>query len=147
MNDAASTTVLQKILRREQRSFLQFVKEVYPWARPDEQHVVKEFRGLIDEEDQAIRDLALFLQKRYVAVGPLPQFPLEYMNLSFVSLSFLFPHLIEHEKDAISQLERDLATFTDPECRPLVERLLEMKRRHWQKLEDLAAQAALAAHV
>jgi hypothetical protein len=145
MTDGTWPTVLQNLLRRQERSLLQFIHEAYPWTKPGEEKLVQELKQLIHEEQEAAIKLANYLRRRRMLpyVGP---FPMSYANLLFVSLDYLLPQLVEHERKELAQIGRDLHAVHDAEARHQVQEILDLKQRHLKKLEELAAAVAKPAH-
>lgn len=139
-----SVAVLQNIFRREGRSLLQYVSEAYPWTRAGEQKPLAELHKMIAEEGQANADLATFLRRRHVPLPYLGAYP-DFTTVNYVRFDFLLPRLVEAQRQGISALEHDLASLTDAVARQEVEKILELKRRHLQKLEELAAPAPAGA--
>jgi len=137
--------LLQDILASESRSLLQFLLDAYPWARFDEQPVLDQLQQLRAEEQQAAVKLANFLQRHRFQLPLLGAYPQSYTSLLFVSLDYLQPQLLAHQRAAIARLEQALASLQDAAARQQIEALLVVKRRHLGKLEELAAQPAGAA--
>jgi len=135
--------ILQAVFRREQRTFLQYVHEAYPWTAFSDERLGK-LQQLIDEEQRSTVALASFLRRQRIDLLYSRSFPLAFTALHFVSLDFLLPHLIKHQQDAIAALEQDIAQLTDPEPQEVVRGLIELKRRHLQELESLAARPVAA---
>lgn len=138
--------IVKGIVERERRTLLQFVADVFPWAKVSEEPAVATLRKLIDEEQRAAIKLAVLLDRHHIALPPADPFPLSFAALFFVSLDFLLPHLIEHEKQDISHLERDLPRIEKHEIKKPVEALLELKRRHLTTLQELASPASNPVH-
>ncbi len=138
----SSAATLQAILRRESRSLLQYVREAYPWAKSGEQKTLSELDRLIDEEANSTAALARFLLRHHVRLPYLGAYPSHFTNVNYVGLDFLLPRLVEHQRGAIAALERDLAKLSDEDSRQQVQPILEMKRRHLKRLEELAAPVA-----
>ncbi len=130
---------LKRILQRESRSLLQYLRESWPWAAISEQATAERLRRMIGEEQAAGRGVADFLSRRRVSFD-LGQFSEEFTATNYLALDHLLPRLVSHQKWAIAELQNDLAKLTDPEARRSVEPILEMKRRHLEQLEQLAAE-------
>jgi hypothetical protein len=143
--DTPTATRLQTILRRESRSFLQFVAEAYPWTTPKERAALETLLKLIAYEREGVVMLGRFLVHRHVELPYLGTYPENFTTMMFVSLEFLLPRLVDEQRQGIDALEADLALVTDPAARAAVEQLLDRKRRHLPILEDLAATHAQAA--
>jgi hypothetical protein len=140
VNDLATITVLQNILRRESRSLLQYVQEAFPWTTVAAQPLLTELAVLGTEEAKLTTELATYLVRRLHGTLPhLGQFPQQFTSINYVGLDFLLPRLVHEQRHGIAELEKDLSKLTHPEARPLVETLLDIKRRHLKKLEERAA--------
>lgn len=139
MIDAHSQTLLQNILRRESRSVLSYVAEAYPWTTSTEEKTWTDLQTLIAAECAAAVCLGRFLVRRRIPLPYLPSYPVQFTTINFLALDFLLPRLIEHERQSIADLERDLAEIKDPSGRAEVEKLLALKRRHLPQLEEMAS--------
>jgi hypothetical protein len=139
MIDARSATVLQQILRRESRSFLQYVGEAFPWTTANERGALDKLRRLLQEEGRALAVLGQFLLRQRYELPYLGTYPDAFTSMNFVSLDHLLPLLVDRQREGIAELERDLRSLHGSEARGHPERLLELKRRHLSDLEALAA--------
>jgi hypothetical protein len=145
--DLRTQALLQDVIRRQTRSLLQYVSDAFPWTAPEEQGEVEVIRGLVVEERAAASDLARFLQRQHVGVPYAGSYPQRFTTINFVSLDYLLPLLVKHEREALAALEQEAQQLEHPEARALLDRLLTIKRRHVTTLEDLAAKARPAAAV
>ncbi len=143
--DVPTATRLQSVLRRESRSFLQFVGEAYPWTTPKERAALEQLNRLIAYEREGLTALGRFLVRRHIDLPYLGTYPEHFTTMMFVSLDYLLPRLVDEQRQAVRLLEDDLAQVTDPEARCAMQQLLDRKRRHLPILEDLAAAQAPAA--
>jgi hypothetical protein len=138
MDDVRNLQTLEGIIYREGRSFLQYVRESFPWTTPTEKDLLVQLEQLAREEGTALTRLGRFLQRRRHPVATLPPFPMEFTTQNFVSLGSLLPQLAADERRGLAALEQDLQAVTDPEGRELVQSLIAMKQSHVQTLEQLA---------
>ncbi|HTU19935.1 MAG TPA: hypothetical protein VMG10_17865 [Gemmataceae bacterium] len=138
MIDPRTQTLLQDILRRESRSVLIYVADAYPWATATETKALTTLQQLIAAEREAVACLGRFLVRQRIPLPFLPSYPAHFTTINFLALDFLLPRLLEHERHAIAELERDLLSVKEPEVRDEVERLLALKRQHLPQLEELA---------
>lgn len=146
MIDAHSQALLQDILRRESRSVLLYVDEAYPWTTANEQKALTELRRLICAERQAVISLGQFLLRQRISLPYLPPFPMHFTTINFLALDYVLPHLIDHERRSIAELEHELPALTNPAARAEIEKLLAIKRRNLPQLETLVpAQPAASA--
>jgi hypothetical protein len=128
---------LQDIIRREGRSFLQYTGESFPWTTAPEQEIVAKLQELTREEKDAVTALARYLAKNRLTPPYLGAFPSYFTSYNFLALRRLLPMLIEHQQQAIAQLQGDVSALHG-ETRQQIERLLEMKKRHLKELEALS---------
>jgi hypothetical protein len=129
---------LQDIIRREGRSFLQYAGESFPWATLPEQEAVAKLQQLVVEERESAAALARYLAKNRLTPPYLGAYPSYFTSYNFLALPRLLVLLVGHQKRGLEELQRDVTTFNG-ETRHQVEHLLEMKKRHLQELEKLAA--------
>jgi hypothetical protein len=138
MLDARTQSRLQELLRRESRSFLQYVRDSFPWTTSEEKAALAQLQTLIEEERSATTALAKFLARQRIPLPYLGSYPVAFTTLNFISLDHLLPMLADTERRAIADLESDLASFPDAECRHEVQKILDLKRQHLKTLEALA---------
>jgi hypothetical protein len=137
--DAQSQQVLQDLVRRESRSVLTYVAEAYPWTTWAEEKSLADLQQLIAAEREAVACLGRFLVRQRISLPYLPSYPVHFTTINFLALDFLLPRLIEHERQSIADIERDLAAIKDAAAHAEVEKLLALKRRHLPRLEELAS--------
>ncbi len=147
MLDPQTQALLQDVVRRQSRSLLQYVSEAFPWTSSEEQGALEVVRGLVVEEHAAAAELARYLQRRRVGVPYTGSYPSDFTTINYVSLDYLLPLLVKHERESIAALERETQQLSDGEARVLLDKLLATKRRHLTTLEGLADQAKPAATV
>jgi hypothetical protein len=136
--DVQAQTLLQDIFRRESRSFLSYVAEANPWTTSREEKTWADLQQLIAAEREAVASLGRFLVRMGIPLPFLPAYPAHFATSNFLALDFLLPRLIEYERQALAELERDRAALKDPAAQAEVEKLLVLKRRHLSRLEELA---------
>jgi hypothetical protein len=130
--------LLETIIQREARSFLQFASEMYPWTQVSGAQAVDTFEELAHAERDAVGRLMKLLI-RYTRVAPhLNPYPMAYTSLGFVALDYLVKKTAEHQRQDITALERDRSALTHAEVRAEVDALLAMKREHLKTLESLS---------
>ncbi len=143
--DAGARALVEAILRREGRSLLQYVSESFPWTTADEQEPLARLQAMVREERQATGALSQFFAKREHTVPYLGSFPTSFTTINFVSLDHILPLLAEAERQSLEQLERDLPNVADVEARDLLQKMVEMKRRHLTTLKTLTGSRPKAA--
>jgi hypothetical protein len=137
--DAATQKTLTDIIRRESRSLLQYVGEMFPWTTEQRQEAVGKLRQMVQEDYAAIAALSRSLAKRRVT-PPFPgAYPMSYTGLGFVALDHVAPRLLEEQRRAVATLEAEVAVMKDADARAEVDKLLAVKRRHLPLLEQIAA--------
>lgn len=136
MIDAATHRLLQDILGREKLSLLQYVRAAYPWTTSTERELLGKLDKMIVQEQAAGARLARYLMRQRLALPFLGNYP-DFTGINFLSLDHVVPLLIEHQRKAIAQLERDLTCLYDVEVRALVQAILDLKKDHLQQLEKM----------
>lgn len=139
MIDFHTHALLQKIIRRESRSLLQFVGESFPWTSPGERAALAKLQEMIEAERQGTAALGRLLNRQRLPLPTLGAYPQSFTNINYVSLDFLLPLLIDNLRRSIGDLEHDLASLYDTEARAEVRNILDMKRKHLQELEKMTA--------
>jgi rubrerythrin len=138
VEDARTHALLEDIVRREDRSLLQYVKDSYPWITPAEQQVLAQIQSMTAEEQQGVAELVRFLISRRHPPPYLGTFPATFTSLSFISLDHLIPMLADNERKELERLEHEIHEITDPEARQLVQKIIAIKTRHLETLQSLA---------
>jgi len=141
MNDGI---LLPEIVRRECRSYLQYIRASYPWAKGTDEALRAKVLTLAEAENQALAALARTVQKRHITLPYLGAFSPSYTNSNFLAVSFLVPRLVSAQRQAIAELERDIPMIHDADLRAQFESYTELKRAHLQELENLAGTAKAA---
>ena len=139
MIDSETLALLQDIVRRESRSLLTYVGEAFPWTNARDRAAGSKLTELLAAEGEARASLGRFLARRHAAVSFLGAYPENYTALNFLALEHLLPRLVTSQRQAIADLERDLARISDSEAKAQVEKLLAVKRRDLPLLEGLTA--------
>lgn len=136
---------LQEVLRRLGRSLLFYICESYPWASAGEGPALAELQKIDEEERAAVARLAKFLQRQRVPVLLAGSYPSSFTTMNFVSLDYLLPILVKHERETVAAVERTQLEIADAEAAPEMVRIVDMVRNHLQRLEKLAAEHPVAA--
>jgi len=131
--------LLEGIIRREACSFLQYVREAFPWSTAAKEGEVAQVLHFAAQEQEAVARIARWLSRRHHPLPPTPPFPMEFTNCNFVSIDFLLPRLLESQRHGVALLEADLARLTDPAAQELVQQLLNVKREHLDALQAMTA--------
>jgi hypothetical protein len=143
--DAASLTLLHRLVSMGARSLLQYVCEAVPWSADSSDHALARVQAMAAEERNAVTRLTRHLQKKHLRLAPIESYPSHYTTFNFCTLDYLLPKLIaEHAKEA-AEIEGLLCEAQDEEVRTLAEAYLERKRRDLQTLKDIASKTPAAA--
>jgi hypothetical protein len=143
--DHDSYVLLQDIIRREGRSFLQYAGESFPWNTPDQQHVVDQIQTMVLEERADAGALARYLVKHHLTPPYLGPYPSYFTSYNFMSLDRLVALLIVHQKRDLAGIERDMLLLPPGVRDALLQNVLVTKKRHLQILESLTVPAAPTA--
>jgi rubrerythrin len=134
-------SLLEEIVRRQARSLLQYVSEAFPWTSPEEQDALQRLHQIIGEEYRAVGDLVRFLVRNHRTPPLMGSYPMNFTNINYVTLDHLLRLLVDYEKTAVQELKQALSRLADGEARNLVQAMLDMKRRHLETLQALAARS------
>jgi hypothetical protein len=137
--DTSDQALLQQIVRREGRSFLQYIGQAFPWTPPGQESEVTAIRTMAAEEQDELTDLVRFMTKNRITPPYLGAYPTAFTSMNFTAIDFLLPVLIQTEHDGIKALEADTARLADLDARGEVAALLDKKKRHLDDLTGLAA--------
>jgi hypothetical protein len=136
---------LERVIRREGRSLLQYLSEAFPWPKTSGDPTPQKVRDLAREERDAIGTLVRFLARRRHTVPYLGAFPMGFTSMNFIALDRALEHLVADGRRAVAALEDDRAALTDADARAELEQFIDLKRRHLKALEALATAPAAAA--
>lgn len=135
--DVDTHAYVQNLIRQEGRSMLQYVSESFPWTTPENAGFWPEIMELVREEKVAAEGLTRLLLRHRGRPAFLGAYPMSFTNINFISLDHLLPRLAKFQKGRIEELEKDVARILHEETRIQVRQVLEMKKRHLGRLEDL----------
>ena len=142
MIDREAYGLLQDVIRREGRSFLQYAGESFPWSTTKDQETMGKLKNLMTEEREGAEVLSRFLVKHRLAPPYLGSYPSYFASYNYLSLDKLLPLLLVHQHKMIEALTGDLAQLKDGESRKALQQALVMKNRHLQALQELNGPAA-----
>jgi hypothetical protein len=137
--DPQTQARLQEILQRESRSVLSYVGGAFPWTTATHAEELRVLGKQIVAEGQAVTELGEYLVRRRMPTPVLGSYPASFTTINFLSLAYLLPRLIEAQKRSVANLERDLPAITEPGAHAQLEKLLAVKQRTLEGLEQLAS--------
>ena len=130
-------SLLSEILHRESRSFLQYVRESFPWAGGKNNVARSTVQRIAESEAASLAKLARLALKKHLTLPLLGEFPISFTESNYVAVSYLIPRLIKVAQQTLVDLERDLPSIVDPDLRAAVESLRDLKRKNLAELEGL----------
>lgn len=139
MTPAITQERLQELVRRESRSLLQYLREVPPWFATSDRFVAQKLHALASEQKSCIDELGKAMEKARMGVSHLGAFPANFTGINDAALGYVLPKLVAEHKLLIESLEKDLRQTDDEEFRPLVDKLIRLKKDQLQQLESLIA--------
>lgn len=131
------TELLPEIVRRESRTFLQYVREAFPWAKGSDEPLRARLLGLAEVENEAVAKMGRRLQQRRIPLPFLGAFPTSFMHSNFLSLGFVVPKLVKAHRQDLELLDREVNQVSDPEFKQLLDEYRSLKRHHLQDLESI----------
>jgi hypothetical protein len=137
--DQQTGDVIEKVVRRESRSLLQYAVDAFPWTTSEERQVLAQIDAIATQERQALGELSDYLFKQRHFGPQLGPYPMIFTSMNYVSLEHLLPLLAENCRQAVALLEEDLVRIRDVEAREILTRYLDLKRNDASSLKNLAA--------
>lgn len=134
MIDANSQSLLNDLLRKEARSFVQYLGEAYPFTTPKTHELAKTLTKLVAEEQHDYRHLMEVLRKKRYRLPYFGAYPMSFTTMNYMDLGYLKRYLVDQEKQRIAELELAVTKITDGDVRPAVEAILTRKKKHLQML-------------
>ena len=130
MIDRQTYLHLQKVIRREGRSFLQYAGESFPWNTVAEQGTLDQVKQLVSEECEGAAALSRYLVQHRLTPPYLGAYPSYFTSYNYMSLDRLLPMLVSHQQRGVKNLETDLKVIDDQDTHQQVAAILDMKKRH-----------------
>jgi hypothetical protein len=116
------------------------------WAAPKERAALARFRDLAQAELHAADELALWLQKNGAGLMHLGPFSSGFTELNDASFRHLLPRVVREHAELLTELEADASAVAVPGAKPLVDKMLTLKRSHKLELATLLAPTNSEAH-
>jgi hypothetical protein len=134
-----SKPVLNRLLALEQYSLANYLLYAPPWVPPGREHAWEQVRRIAEGQRANALQLGRLLVRRYgYAASGL--FPVEFTRYNDLSLEYLVPRLIEYQGGLIDEIARCAWPLAqDEEARQLVERVLEVEKKHLDMLLGLVS--------
>jgi hypothetical protein len=134
--DATAKSILLDALRREGRSLLLYLGDAIPWTTLHAEANLQLLQRIIRTESEGIQALGVWLGRQRITPPPLESYPTSFTSYHFASLDFLLPRLLEAQKTAIAQLQKDVAALQGSE-REHLSQFLRIKQMNLSALEAL----------
>jgi len=135
-------STMNRLLALHQRSLPMFLTYAAPWTANEDQKAVETLQFLVDDQKRLAARIAEYMLERRWRIDS-GEFPLELTGLHDVSLEYLWPKLIEAQRQDIHAIQDSIAALaSDPFARALAEEALGAARGHLESLEEVAPQIA-----
>jgi len=135
--DAASYSLLCRLIEMGTRSLLQYTTELVPFTPPNLQAARAKVFAMAEEERAEVARFTRYSQKQHLRMKPPASYPSHFTTMNFCSLDFLLPKLrAEHAKE-VAEIESRMPAATHEEIRRLAQGYLDMKRQHLAGLTEL----------
>ncbi len=130
--------VLQEQIRRTGRSLLQYTAESMPWTgKEKDREILARILGMKQAEQQAAEALARFLINNRMNPPYLGSYPMHFTTMNFLAIPRLVQLLADHQQKDVTDTEAAVGQVQAPECKQLLEQLLEIKKQNWESLKEL----------
>lgn len=139
MIDPATERRLHDIIRREGRSFLQYVSEVDPFTDSRTASAWPVILELAKQERAGVQELITLLRKNHRSIPKLDSYPILFTTVNFASLEYLLPRLIRDLDERRAALEKLAQEQDEGPVRFHLRGLVETKARQIETLRHLNA--------
>lgn len=147
VNPERSVKVLKRLFANLDCSLARYLSHARPWARRPYMLLDALARRLSYEHEAFAGSIARLITARRGAVDS-PVFPMDFTYYNDLSLEYLAPKLLEHERALIGLAEECAEELAhDPEANRFVMKLIASLRRYAGLLEELLAPHRLSAPV
>jgi tRNA isopentenyl-2-thiomethyl-A-37 hydroxylase MiaE len=136
MLDRAGQIRIQDLFLRENRSFLQYVRNACPWASDADKPLVNKLNRLADEELAALEVLANWMDEHNIPLPYLGAFATRFSSFNYVDVRKLLKPLFVEQRKELADLEAN-AKMLDGEARKQIDALVELNRKHLAEMEAL----------
>lgn len=137
MLDHAAQARIQELFRRENRSFLQYIRQSSPWASFADKPLLDKLNNLADEELAALGALAHWMDSKNIALPYLGAFASKFSSFNFQDVRKLLKPLIAEQRRELADLEKDAKALNSDGSKQM-DVLVELNRKHLAELEGLA---------
>jgi len=137
VNPQRSVNVLNRLFANLDRSLARYLSDARPWARRPYMLLDALARRLSYEHEAFAGSIARLITARRGAIDSCV-FPMDFTYYNDLSLEYLAPKLLEHERALIGLAEECAEELAhDPEANRLVKKLIASLRRYAGLLEEL----------
>lgn len=136
MVDSVSQARIQELFRRENRSFLQYIRQSSPWASFSDKSLLDKLNQLADEELASLGALAEWMDSKGIPLPYLGAFASKYASFNFQDVRKLVKPLITEQRRELADLERDAAALNGDGSTQM-NALVELNRKHLAEMESL----------
>ncbi|QDU21649.1 hypothetical protein [Urbifossiella limnaea] len=125
---------LQDVYRREGVSLLRYARSAAPHAAGPARKLREDLFRAADEAAAARDVLGAVLEANRIAVPQSYAFPAVFTDLNCVAVRYLLSKVVADRAAAVTALETDLSALSDPSPRAALQPLLDLARRHRDRL-------------
>src|SRR5262245_2416572 len=136
--DPAQIALLHALIRQESRSLLQYAREAYPWSKANEQAVCDAVQAIATAEAGAVAGLGRWLAKQHAPVSSIGAYPMHFTTMNFIAVHALLPRIVADERQRIAAVEKVFHALPAGDARQMVQSLLDLKKTHVQRLNELS---------
>jgi len=131
-----SNELVNDLLVELHRSLVQYAAEAWPWARSGDQKLAGTVQWLAKRQrDDASLIVELLNSRRHPV--DLGMYPLEYGNLHYVDLEFLYAALVDNQTGIVNHLEAAAADVEiDPDAAAVLQQVAVSQRAGLEELHS-----------
>lgn len=135
-----SSEMLCQLLTHHFRSLPMFLTEASPWTHRGDENATQVVLDIVASQKELCGRIASEIQNRG-GVADLGEYPMNYLDLHFLSFDFLLLRLIDHQREEVAWIDQCAERLDlDPAARLLAKEALGAARGHLESLEELMAE-------
>jgi hypothetical protein len=137
MADEKPSEMLCQLLTHHYRSLPMFLTEASPWTHRGDENATQVVLDIVASQKELCSRIASEIQNRGGVVD-LGEYPMDYLDLHFLSLDFLLLRLVEHQREEVVWIGQCAERLDlDPAAHLLAKEALGAARGYLESLEEL----------
>lgn len=134
-----TSQLLSQLLVHQYRSLPMFLTEAVPWTHRGDEDATRVLLDIVQGQRDLSNRVATELQQRGCPIDT-GEYPMEFLDLHFLSLDFLLQRLIENQQNEVESIGRISAELDgDPTAYHLAKEALGAAKGYLESLTELTS--------